>query len=178
MTDEENTWWMLVNKQWYKWYQSIKYKEITIGYLNSSYYSTILNSIINSKFQPGKWTKSVIFMGMVGPKWAIIAYNATLISSDPLHLLMIHGPNVKEVRLPSGMDDGQSSERKWAYCIKALMNTNTWNLHTLSLESWSHASNGDTSRRAYFSCLMHLKRSIKHLPLTKRIIDYGDYECL
>lgn len=58
--------WAMVNRKWYEWYQSIKYKDITIR-LHLSYSfpggkvqpDTLFENTIYSKFSPGKWVRSL-----------------------------------------------------------------------------------------------------------------------
>lgn len=76
--------WMMVNKQWYDQYQSIKYKSVSIS-LNLS--NITLRNIIFSKFLPGKWVKSLTFQTITA---AANLMNCHVLVGDPLQLLMTY----------------------------------------------------------------------------------------
>lgn len=108
---DEKTKWMTVNKQCYDWYQSIKYKEVTIKHLKLSN-NIILNNILFSNFQPGKWIKSITSEGLTAPSH----YNNEPIppNNDSLYLLMTYCPTVKHATLPAIMDN-EPCEKQWDY---------------------------------------------------------------
>lgn len=137
--------------------------------------SSILNNILFSNFQPGKWIKSIEFRNFTTS--TNFSNNGPIHSDKSLYLLMTHSTNVRHVTLPEFMDD-TSCEQEWAYFSAALVNTNTWTLHTLSMESDSTTICGDTARRAYFHCVEHLRHSIRSLILTEGMINATGYKCL
>lgn len=86
--------WLMVNKQWYDWYQPIKYKDVEISLKLSD---RLLENILHSKFQPGRFVKSIEFKE---PQSARYTSDHPPLDTVPLHLLMACCPNVKNVKLP------------------------------------------------------------------------------
>lgn len=161
--------WAMVNKQWYEWYQSMKYKSIYIRLVLSN---RIFGNIINSKLQPGKCVRSITLLDLS----TISNIEYPPLNGDPLYLFMTHCPNVKHVTLPKGMDFARQ-ESDWAYFSKALVNTNIWKLDSLSIGHPSQSIVPNNITRHYFECLYHVRESIKSFILTNGVIT-GSYSCL
>lgn len=147
--------WAMVNKQWYEWYQFIKYKNITIS-LDLS--DKLLNNIIHSKFSPGKWVKIITFNELSRNR----AISHPPLNTDLLYLLMVCCPNVKHVILPEFMDYSYC-ENEWTYFFTTLVNNNIWKLHSLSVQRLSRPIKDEDARRQYFEYIYHLRSSIKNL---------------
>lgn len=165
--DIEKAKWMKVNKQWYDQYQAIKYKSVTIRLDN--YPCTILNNIIHSPFQPGKWIKNIIFLSLkASSSPSTIFFSPNLgFGGDPLYLLMSRSPNVKYVKLPTdkGISQMAVHTKDWIYFSNALIHTSTWKLQSLSLECFFHLD--VQAKSQYYRCASHLRQNLRELTLTK-----------
>lgn len=95
--DVEKVKWMMVNKQWYDQYQSIKYENVSIRLDGSS--CTVLNNITHSQFETGKWIRTMSFQSLKAPTTAssYLCDPGFRSDDDPLYLLVIHSPHVTYV---------------------------------------------------------------------------------
>lgn len=141
--------WPMVNKQWYEWFQSLKYKDVSISLKNPN---ILLKNIAHSKWEPGKWVKSVTSTNVSARSDS----NTSPDEGDALCLLMTRYPNVKHVMLPEYMQD-----EDWTYFSRQLVDTNVWKLHSLSTENLPQAVSSPSARTQYFTCVYHLRSSIR-----------------
>jgi hypothetical protein len=138
---------MKVNKQWYDWYQSIKYKEITI---RLDLPDILLNNIIKSNFPPGEWVKSITFQELVAPP--DFDDHTTLDVNEDL-FWSFTCPKVKHVTLPEDNTKIRQS-KDWVYFETKFKWIGNWSLLTLSVRPF--ALSVPCTRVHYFNCAYHL----------------------
>jgi hypothetical protein len=75
--------WMTLNKQWFDMYQYILYKDITIYF--GPFNDKIVDNIMNSRFDPGKYVKYISFESLDTPA----TYEEAIdLNKDSLHLFI------------------------------------------------------------------------------------------
>lgn len=159
----------MVNKKWYNEFLRIKYWEVSLP-LNLD--NIIFNNITNSKFEPGKYIKSMIFRSITPTAHL---KDPTLFTGNPFQVLINKCPFLKHIALPASMDS-LYSEQSLTYILQALEDTNTWNLHSLSVNTKSGFVSYDVAEIEYFNCQQHFQHSLRCLRLRKGMVTEEDFD--
>lgn len=152
--------WMMVNKQWYEQYLSKAYK-----YIRTSLDDTTFNTIVTSKFNPGRWVEHVILLDMPIPHDFVEVQN----TADPLISLMTHCPNVTNVQFPTF---NTNNDMNWLYLSSTLSNIRNWKLKSIpSLHT-------RVNYLHYFECALQVHKTLQTLSLTRGMMFCKKYSDL
>ncbi|KAG2204842.1 hypothetical protein INT47_004117 [Mucor saturninus] len=137
---------MAVNKQWYNFYLSKRFKTVSLALRSTN---ATLMQILTSPFQPGQWTKTITFVEInTVPDLDSIDYD-----QDLLDRLMKETPNVKVVRFAEKV-------RAWAYFLHILKN-NHWQLRKIPV-TWDKCL-----APFYYECAHHVRNTLETLQINE-----------
>lgn len=145
---------MAVNKLWYNFYLSKRFKTISLSLRSSD---PILSLIFYSPFQPGQWTTCIRFIAIDVEKDDLhtIDYD-----NDRLSRLMRHTPKVKTVIF---LETERIQAQAWSYFSLILKRNPQWSLRKIP-NTWN---NHAPLLPFYEACALHVRNTLEKLNLAE-----------